>query len=187
MSDQQLQEDDILEQLNQKPDIHGLLSCAIEIIATSIDYLMMRVFRKERHAQKFVIPSLIRHDGPLSELSVRLKLLYALSIITHQEYEDIELLLALLDELNQDPQTQYQFSDDEILGPIMLLHDMIMPPNLQFNVNQEFGGIVDSMKSSLFKQRQQQVIRSSLIIAITNLAVRLNQRELTAVSSEDDN
>lgn len=177
MPDRQ-QEDEILERLNQQADIHELLITAIEIISKSIDKLMMKVFRKERHAIKFVIPSLVGHNGPLNELSVRLKLLYALGLITREEYEDIELLMAILDELNQDKETTYTFTDDEILGPISLLHDMIIPPSLptKRSATQEVG-IVDSMKSSMYNQRYQQMIRSSLIIAITTLAIRLNQKQ----------
>jgi len=172
-----LQEDDILEQLSQQFDIHGLLATTMQIIAQSIDQLIMKVFRKEKHAIKFVIPSLVGNKGPLNELSVRLKLLYALGVISREEYEDIELIMAILDELELDRETVYSFVDDEILGPLSLLHDMTLPPHL---VNQKMmsneTGIVDSMKSSMYKQRYQQMIRSALIIAITALVVRLSQK-----------
>lgn len=173
-----LQEDDILERLNQRIGIHDLLIAAMDIIGQSIDQLMMKSFRKEKHAIKFVIPSLVGNRGPLNDLSVRLKLLYALGMITGEEYEDIELIMAILDELELDKETDYSFVDDEILGPISLLHDMTLPPNL---VNQKMissdVGIVDSMKSSIYKQRYQQMIRSALIIAITTLVVRLTQKQ----------
>ncbi|WP_392566928.1 MltR family transcriptional regulator [Utexia brackfieldae] len=178
MSKKRLQEDIILETLNQKPDIYGLLSSAIGIISKSINNLMMKAFCKEKHAIKFVIPSLVGHKGPLNELSVRLKLLYALGVISREDYEDVELLIAILDELNMDKETTYTFIDDEILGPISLLQDMIIPPNLPIKQKGTHEiGIVDSMKSSMYHQRYQQMIRASLIIAITNLATRLNQQQ----------
>lgn len=59
--------------------------------------------------------------GPLAELSVRLKLVYALEVISRQEYEDAELLMSLHKELQQDP-GDYLFTDDEILGPFSELH-----------------------------------------------------------------
>lgn len=172
-----LQEDDILERLNQQLDIHELLITGMQIIGQSIDQLIMKAFCKEKHAIKFVIPSLVGNKGPLNELSVRLKLLYALGVITREEYEDIELIMAILDELELDKERVYSFVDDEILGPLSLLHDMTLPPHL---VNQKMmsneTGIVDSMKSSMYKQRYQQMIRSALIIAITALVVRLSQK-----------
>lgn len=177
MAHQQQLEDVILEQLNQQPDIHGLLRSAICLIKDSVDQLMIKVFRKEEHATKFVIPSLVGHKGPLSDLSICLKLLYVLGIISREEYEDIELLMAILDELDNDDR-QYTFIDDEILGPISLLHDMILPPNLPIKRNErQEVGIVDSMKSSMYHQRYQQMIRASLIIAITNLTLRISEKQ----------
>ena len=165
MSEIRLQEDVILEKLSQQSTIHDLLTVAIELINRSVDELILKVFRKERHAIKFVIPSLVGKNGPLNDTSVCLKLLYALGIITREEFEDVELLMAILDELNSDDK-EYTFIDDEILGPISLLHDMILPPNLHFehDSTKEIG-IVDKLKSSMYQTRYQQMIRSSLIIA----------------------
>lgn len=49
------------------------------------------------------------------DLSVRLKLIYGLGVISRAEYEDAELLMALREELNHDG-NEYNFTDDEILG-----------------------------------------------------------------------
>lgn len=168
-----LQEETILEKLNQQFDIHGLLTVAIEFINTSVRELILTVFRKERHAIKFVIPSLIGTRGPLNDTSVCLKLLYALGLISREEYEDIELLMAVLDELNDDEKS-YSFTDDEVLGPISLLHDMMLPPNLPLQQNSLNGvGIFDGLKNSIYNNRYQQMIRSSLILAITSLILRI--------------
>jgi len=171
MPKQTLAEDTILEKLNQQADIHGLLKVAIKLINDSVNQLILKVFRKDPHASKFVIPSLIGKNGPLNDTSVCLKLLYALGIITREDYEDIELLMAILDELEQDGKN-YTYLDDEILGPISLLHDMIVPPNWNYPPNQD-NGIVDTLKSSLYQNRHQQVIRSALIISITDLTLRI--------------
>ena len=171
MPKQILAEDTILEKLNQQADIHGLLRVAIKLINDSVNQLILKVFRKDPHASKFVIPSLIGKNGPLNDTSVCLKLLYALGIITREDYEDIELLMAILDELEQDGKN-YTYLDDEILGPISLLHDMIVPPNWNYPPNQD-NGIVDTLKSSMYQNRHQQVIRSALIISITDLTLRI--------------
>lgn len=172
-----LQEDIILEKLNQQADIHSLLKVAIKLINDNVNKLILKVFRKEPHAIKFVIPSLVGKNGPLNDTSVCLKLLYALGIITREEFEDIELLMAVLDELDND-EKKYTFLDDEILGPISLLHDMVLPPN--WNPQQECekkAGIVDGLKSSMYQNRYQQMIRSALIIAITDLTLRISNKQ----------
>lgn len=175
MPKQPLEEDTILEKLNQQADIHSLLKVAIKLINDSVNQLILKVFRKEPHAIKFVIPSLVDKNGPLNDTSVCLKLLYALGIITREDYEDIELLMAILDELEQDDKN-YTYLDDEILGPISLLHDMILPPNWNYPPNQD-NGIVDTLKSSMYQNRYQQMIRSALIIAITDLTLRIVNKQ----------
>ncbi|WP_294964226.1 MltR family transcriptional regulator [uncultured Gilliamella sp.] len=177
MSESILQEDTILEKLNQQADIHNLLIEAIKLINESVNKLILKVFRKERHAIKFVIPSLIGKNGPLNDTSVCLKLLYALGIVTREEYEDIELLIAILDELDHDDKN-YTYLDDEILGPISLLHDMVLPPNWDLSPdNAKDVGIVDTLKSSIYQHRYQQMIRSALIIAITDLTLRIVNKQ----------
>lgn len=172
-----LREDTILEKLSQQTDIHSLLTAAIDLINNSVNQLILKVFRKERHAIKFVIPSLVGKNGPLNDTSVCLKLLYALGIITREEYEDVELLVAILDELDSDDK-KYTFIDDEILGPISLLHDMVLPPNLALQSDSaNETGIVDSLKSSIYQNRYQQMIRSALIIAITDLTLRIVNKQ----------
>ena len=172
-----LAEDTILEKLNQQADIHSLLAEAIKMINHSVNQLIIKVFRKEPHAIKFVIPSLIGKNGPLNDTSVCLKLLYALGIITREEYEDIELLIAILDELDHDDK-KYSYLDDEILGPISLLHDMVLPPNWDSQHKKaKESGIVDTLKSSIYQNRYQQMIRSALIIAITDLTVRIINKQ----------
>lgn len=170
-------EDDILERLNEQPDIHGLLKSAIDIISDTVTLLILKVFRKDDYSSKFVIPYLVGHNGPLNNLSLRLKLLFALGLITREEYEDIELLMAILDELDAD-EREYSYIDDEILGPISLLHDMVLPPNLQIkHPRYQEIGIVDSIKSSIYGDRYQQMIRSALIIAITELTMRISKKQ----------
>lgn len=172
-----LAEDTILEKLNQQADIYSLLTVAIKLINQSVNQLILTVFRKDAHAIKFVIPTLVGKNGPLNDTSVCLKLLYALGIITREDYEDIELLIAILDELEQDDK-KYTFLDDEILGPISLLHDMVLPPNWadQHEQVKELG-IVDTLKSTMYQHRYQQMIRSALIIAITDLTLRIVNKQ----------
>ena len=61
-------------------------------------------------------------------MPVRLKLIYELGLISRDEYEDVELLLALNNELKHENKI-YSFTDDELLGPITMLHSMTaLPP-----------------------------------------------------------
>lgn len=179
----EINEDTILEKLNKNKLIRDLLSTAIELIDTITYTIMLNLFTKESHAVKFVIPALVGQPGPLSKMPIRLKLLYALRIISHAEFEDIELLSVMVDELANDKNHCFQYTDDEILGPLSLLHDMIIPLNLPIEPRKSKTiGIVDSMKSTIYAQRFQQIVRSSLIIALTSLIYRLSKKMCARVT-----
>ena len=91
------------------------------------------MFRKGDYAVKYAVEPLLDGDGPLGDLSVRLKLIYGLGVLNRQEYEDAELLMALREELNHDG-NEYTFTDDEILGPFGELHCVTaLPPVPQFD------------------------------------------------------
>ncbi|WP_266099307.1 MltR family transcriptional regulator, partial [Klebsiella michiganensis] len=55
-------------------------------------------------AVKYAVEPLLDGDGPLGDLSVRLKLIYGLGVISRAEYEDAELI-ALLEQVEFNPET----------------------------------------------------------------------------------
>lgn len=91
--------------------MRSFLMAAVDLLAEALNILVVQIFRKDDYAVKYAVEPLLVGDGPLSELSVRLKLVYALGVITRHEYEDAELLMALREELNHDG-TEYRFTDD---------------------------------------------------------------------------
>lgn len=170
MEDEQAFESHILERLNARPTVPGFIQAAVELLADAIDHLVLQAFRKDDYAVKYAVEPLMEGSGPLSALPVRLKLIYALGVISRDEYEDVELLLALNNELEHGGQ-RYRFTDDEILGPVSMLHGMTpLPP--QFNSHLPEDG-VDTSLLEMQKQRYQQRIQSSLVLCITDLVSRL--------------
>lgn len=166
-------EDRVLECLNAEQTVHGLLLAAINLLTEAVKVLILQVFRKDDYAVKYAIEPLLKGSGPLGELAVRLKLIYALGLISRAEYEDAELLMALLDQLNRDRRI-YQFTDDEILGPLSLLHDMVLPlPYRPTHKIQDPDGLLYTMQ----QQRYQQMIRSSLVLAVNALVVRIMNKK----------
>lgn len=121
MEEKQAFENRVLERLNAGRSVRSFLIAAVELLAEAVNLLVLQVFRKDDYAVKYAVEPLLLGDGPLGELSVRLKLIYGLGVISRHEYEDGELLLALREELNHDS-GDYRFTDDEILGPFGELH-----------------------------------------------------------------
>ena len=132
--------------------------------------LVLQVFRKDDYTVKYAVEPLLDGDGPLGDLSVRLKLIYGLGVLNRQEYEDAELLMALREELNHDG-NEYTFTDDEILGPFGELHCVsALPPTPQFDNS-------DPDLYAMQKLRYQQVVRSTMVLSLTELISKISLKK----------
>ncbi|MFG1174694.1 MltR family transcriptional regulator [Erwiniaceae bacterium CAU 1747] len=170
MEQPQAFENRVLERLNAGRSVRSFLIAAVELLAEAINMLVIQVFRKDDYAVKYAVEPLLHGDGPLGELSVRLKLIYGLGMINRSEYEDCELLMALREELNHDGH-EYRFTDDEILGPFGELHCVSpFPPRPDFAVE-------DAELSNMQQLRYQQVVRSTLVLSLTSLISVISQKQ----------
>jgi hypothetical protein len=91
-------------------------------------------------------------------------------VISRAEYEDAELLMALREELNHDG-NEYSFTDDEILGPFGELHCVTaLPPTPLFDES-------DEELLAMQKLRYQQVVRSTMMLSLTELISRISLKK----------
>ncbi|WP_375057566.1 MltR family transcriptional regulator [Zobellella sp. DQSA1] len=158
------QEADIFERLNQTPSARGFVIAMVEVFDDMLDQLIQKVFRKDDYAVKFAVEPLLGTTGPLADLAVRLKLLYGLGIISQQLYQDIDRLLKLRDYLNSQGQ-EYRLTDPEVAEPLKALH-MVAAMEVQPFVVPSPAGDLDPSLLQMQQQRQEQVIRSSLALAV---------------------
>ncbi|MGL4720530.1 MAG: MltR family transcriptional regulator, partial [Kluyvera intermedia] len=86
-------ENRVLERLNARQTLTGFIQTAVGLLAEAVDLLILQAFRKDDYAVKYAVEPLLEGSGPLANLSVRLKLIYAMGVISRDEYEDIELLV----------------------------------------------------------------------------------------------
>lgn len=163
-------ENRVLERLNTGRTVRSFLIAAVELLSEAVNLLVIQVFRKDDYAVKYAVEPLLLGDGPLGELSVRLKLVYGLGVISRNEYEDAELLMALREALNDDG-TEYRFTDDELLGPFAELHCVTALPPLP-----DLSGD-DAELSAMLQQRYQQVVRSTMVLSLTELISRISLRQ----------
>ncbi|MBV4367503.1 MltR family transcriptional regulator [Erwiniaceae bacterium CMYE1] len=163
-------ENRVLERLNAERTARRFFATAVELLSEAIDMLVVQVFRKDDYAVKYAVEPLLLGNGPLGELSVRLKLVYGLGVIGRDEYEDAELLLALREALF-DEGSEYRFTDDELLGPFGELHCVVsLPPGPDVNS-------ADEELRAMLQQRYQQMVRSTLVLSLTELISRLGARQ----------
>ncbi len=171
MEQTQAFENRVLERLNAGKTVRSFLIAAVELLTEAVNILVLQVFRKDDYAVKYAVEPLLDGDGPLGDLSVRLKLIYGLGVLNRQEYEDAELLMALREELNHDG-NEYTFTDDEILGPFGELHCVAaLPPTPQFDTSD------DAALRAMQKQRYQQMVRSTMVLSLTELISRISHKQ----------
>ncbi|WP_156322118.1 mannitol operon repressor MtlR [Winslowiella iniecta] len=170
MEEKQAFENRVLERLNAGRSVRSFLIAAVELLAEAVNMLVIQVFRKDDYAVKYAVEPLLLGDGPLGELSVRLKLIYGLGVINRNEYEDCELLMALREELNDDA-TEYRFTDDEILGPFGELHCVSGLPPQPHWVSED-----DELRA-MQRQRYLQVVRSTMVLSLTELISRISMKQ----------
>ncbi len=168
------QENDlIIERLNATSSVRGVVLLAVEIFENSLNELVQRVFRKDDHAVKYAVEPLLNTAGPLSDLMVRLKLLYALGIISQEVYQDMELLISLRNQLNNDGR-EFSFTSPETLEPIKQLHAI-----QKMGIAQLDAPAPDKDEDinfyNMYMARQEQVIRSAFGLAIASICSELNQ------------
>ena len=167
-------ENRVLESLNAAKTVRGFMLKAVELMAEAVSILMVQIFRKDDYAVKYAVEPLMTGSGPLGELSVRLKLIHGLGVISRKEYEDAELVMALGEELIHDD-SDYRFTDDEILGPVAELHCVSALPTAP--VLLVGGEAVDPLLIPMQQQRYQQVVRSTLVLSLTALISQISLKK----------
>ena len=156
MEETQAFENRVLERLNAGKTVRSFLIATVELLTEAVNILVLQVFRKDDYAVKYAVEPLLDGDGPLGDLSVRLKLIYGLGVISRAEYEDAELLMALR---------------DEILGPFGELHCVAaLPPTPQFDES-------DAELLAMQKLRYQQVVRSTMMLSLTELISKISLKK----------
>ncbi|OMQ20263.1 MltR family transcriptional regulator [Serratia oryzae] len=178
MEQAQAFENKVLEKLNAGKTVRSFLIAAVDLLAEALNILVVQVFRKDDYAVKYAVEPLLSGEGPLGELSVRLKLMYGLGVISRHEYEDAELLMAMREELNHDG-SEYRFIDDEILGPFSELHCVsALPPVPTFLQ----PGEADESLIAMQHQRYQQMVRSTMVLSVTELLAGIGAKQPSRLS-----
>lgn len=167
-------ENQVLEKLNAGKTVRSFLIAAVELLAEALNVLVNEVFRKDDYAVKYAVAPLLSGTGPLGELSVRLKLMYGLGVISRHEYQDAELLMALREALNHDGK-EYCFVDDRILGPLGELHCVAALPPVP-------TGEGDESLIAMQRQRYQQRVRSFMVLAVTDLIAGIGANQPSRLS-----
>ncbi len=168
-----ISESEIIERLNAAPTIRGFFIETVEVFSESINSLIQRVFRKDDFAVQSVVGPLLHDSGPLGNLSVRLKLLFGLGVLPDDVYHDIEDIIKLKNALNQDA-NEYEFTDPQVLNSLKKLRSLNQMGIIELEVIAQDDDI-DLEFYQLQLQRQRQIIKSGLSLAIVGICNQLDK------------
>ncbi|MEN2899029.1 Mannitol operon repressor [Mannheimia haemolytica] len=131
------------------------------------------MFRKTDFALKSVVDSLFEHQGPLADIEVRLKVLLGLGVISPKVFEDISLFLEVKQHLNEE-EDEFAFSHPAVVKFAKDLHHIdFLPINELLNMKASAAN-KDSMLFQMQQMRLEKMVRSSLILAVTEIDEQLN-------------
>lgn len=166
------QHNDFIEQLSEKGDVHDFLALCCQKIIEQIDCLIERVFRKQDFALRSVVDSLFEHQGPLADLSVRLKVLLGLGVISAECYQDISLLLRA-DQIVR-KERLLTFASPQVLKFAERLHSADMNPI--HSLRQRLPSLNDphSLQYQMQQMRIENMVRSCLILTVVGLLETLD-------------
>lgn len=162
-----------IDQLSEIATVRGFLALSTQQFAYYIEQLIERVFRKQDFALKSVVDSLFEHQGPLAELPVRLKLLLGLGVISAEVYQDINAFLDFKIKLSDEIE-EPAFTSSIVIDFLQKLHfiDRTLLNNM---LKQKFATDKTSMIFQMQQLRLERVIRSSLILAISQIFEQLDR------------
>ncbi|UGA57020.1 MltR family transcriptional regulator [Vibrio sp. VB16] len=166
-------ETEVIEKLNSTTSVRAFIVVAVSIFNEAVEGLMHRIFQKDNFAVQSVVGPLLHDTGPLGDVSVRLKLLFGLGVIPDAVYHDIEDIIKLQHKLNADL-SDHEFTTPAILEAIQKLRLIQKMGTVQFTVLEpEVDGDLEFYQ--LQQLRQQQVIKSSLALAVVEICHELNK------------
>ncbi|MFY1027826.1 MltR family transcriptional regulator [Actinobacillus seminis] len=165
-----LSSDQIYEKLNEATSIRGFITASVAIFDEAVDQLIQRVFRKTDFAVKSVVDSLFMTGGPLFDLSVRLKVLLGLGVITHAVFEDMYAFIKLKEKLSND-EKDYLFFDQLIIDFIRQLH--VATENALLHFPDEKEDMPNSLCYQIKVQRKEKLVRSCLMLTIIEIYEQL--------------
>ncbi|HDV7283473.1 TPA: MltR family transcriptional regulator [Mannheimia haemolytica] len=164
---------DYIDKLSEETTLRGFLSIANQRFAKAVEQLIERVFRKTDFALKSVVDSLFEHQGPLADIEVRLKVLLGLGVISPKVFEDISLFLEVKQHLNEEEE-EFAFSHPAVVQFAKDLHHIdFLPINELLNMKASAAN-KDSMLFQMQQMRLEKMVRSSLILAVTEIDEQLN-------------
>jgi DNA-binding MltR family transcriptional regulator len=166
-----LNEDDVLEKLEAQNDLVSFISVAHDILLSGIRQFLPSLFvNNDEEILEYAVKPLLARSGPLDDIDVALRLIYALGKMDKWLYADIACFSQFCDFV-QGSKTKLHFYDD-------LTYDFMANLNV-ITRNETLFNSIKSMKFSDFnlysETRYGNMVKTALTLAVTSLLKELAQ------------
>jgi DNA-binding MltR family transcriptional regulator len=164
-----LNEDEVLELLDAQNDLASFMSAAHDILLTGIRKFLPSLFvNNDEEIVEYAVKPLLARSGPLDDIDVALRLIYALGKMDKWVYADITCFSQFRDFV-QRSKDEVHFHDD-------LTYDFIANLN-SITRNSTLFNAIKSMKFSDFalysEIRYGSMVKTALSLAVTSLLKEL--------------
>lgn len=164
-----LNEDEVLEQLEAQSDLASFMSVAHDILLSGIRQFLPSLFvDNDEEIVEYAVKPLLARSGPLDDIDVALRLIYALGKMDKWLYADITCFSQFSDFVQQS-KVAIGFHDDVTYDFIANLNSITQNATL-FNA-------IKSMKYSDFsiysEARYGGLVKTALSLAVTSLLKEL--------------
>ena len=162
---------DIIERLSAADTAYDFFTVSYDLFEDAINIQLQNIFKKDTHTLKYAIEPLLNKNGPLANIDVRIKLLYSLGLLSRHTFQNIEIFIELNRFVKMESRT-IDFLSPLIINRLKAITTMpTMPTNLNVNGVEDNSHYIVQMKL----EQNKQVIKSSLILAITEIIKELHR------------
>ncbi|MBY6195662.1 MltR family transcriptional regulator [Vibrio hangzhouensis] len=159
-------ETELLEALSEAKDASECLMAAYDAIDDTLDTLINGIFHKDDYAVKYVVEPLLTSDGPLGDILVRAKLLLGLGVISKQVFDDIDIFVTLR-EWTKHQDNNVSFTEVDVLFELNKISAIQKMMPIEYDDSMTSG--LDEVMLDMFLERHYQRVKSTIILAITEL------------------
>ncbi|MBK5144018.1 transcriptional regulator [Budviciaceae bacterium BWR-B9] len=164
-----LTEDDVLEQLDAQADLRSFITTANELLLIGVKQFLPSLFvNNDQEIMEYAVKPLLARSGPLDDIDVALRLIYALGKMDKWLYSDITHFSQFGHYLREQERSP-DFTDD-------ICWDFISNANI-ITDNATMFSALKSMKFADFsvwsEVRFKGMIKTALILAVTGILKEL--------------
>lgn len=163
-------ETELLEVISQADNPSSVLIAAYHALDDTVGAVMQAMLSRNGQAVQYIVDPLMKNQGPLGDIKVRAGLLLGLGVMNRQVYGDLEVFLRLK-EYAEDADKPLSFTDLYVLTELRSAEVIKRTMPIEYDPSM-ITGLSDSMMT-MFIERHNQKVRSTIVLAITELVEQL--------------